>query len=188
MIEWNFLVKKNILRKTRVLALLKFEFARSGVRKLFANCPATVMLESCPSLAVWIVERVTKKRREREGSSAKKLTHVRSDEYPLRKHPISKVLIEQGKVLDVRTARRAVRHRLVDNQRAKHISVKWRRRIIPTILNWLVFPNVIVGTLCIEELHTLETSRWHILHVFGPSNTLGFEQIHNGGNVGWNVE
>ena len=54
----------------------------------------------------------------------KKLTHVRSDEYPLRKHPISKVLIEQGKVLDVRTARRAVRHRLVDNQRAKHISVK----------------------------------------------------------------
>ena len=60
----KFLGKKNILRKTRVLALLKFEFARSGVRKLFANSPATV-LESCPSLAVWIVEGATKRRRER---------------------------------------------------------------------------------------------------------------------------
>jgi hypothetical protein len=38
--------KKNILRKMRVLALLKFEFARRGVRKLFANSPATVILES----------------------------------------------------------------------------------------------------------------------------------------------
>ena len=54
----------------------------------------------------------------------KKLTHVWSNEYPLRKHPISKVLIEQSKVLDVRTAGSAARHRLVDNQRAKDIALK----------------------------------------------------------------
>ena len=48
--------------------------------------------------------------------------------------------------------------------------------------------NVIVGTFCIEELHTLKTSRRHILHVFGPSNALGLEQIHNSGYVGWNIE
>lgn len=38
--------KKYILRKMRVLALLKSGFARRGVRKLFANFPATVILES----------------------------------------------------------------------------------------------------------------------------------------------
>ena len=38
--------RKNILRKMRVFALLKFGFARRGVRKLFANSPATVILES----------------------------------------------------------------------------------------------------------------------------------------------
>lgn len=58
-------------------------------------------------------------KRQRGRVQVQKLTHVWSNEYPLRKCPISKVLIEQSKILDVRTARSAARHRLVDNQRAK---------------------------------------------------------------------
>ena len=55
--------------------------------------------------------------------SEKKLTHVWSNKYPLRKDPISKVLVEQSKVLDVRTARSAIRHGQVANQWAIDISL-----------------------------------------------------------------
>ena len=63
--------------------------------------------------------------------------------------------------------------RLVDNQQAKDIALMMSHNSFNFKLTCVL--NVIVGTFCIEELHTLKASRRHILHVLGPSNTLRFE-------------
>jgi hypothetical protein len=103
-----------------VLSLLKSGFARRGVRKFFAKVPAKVILVSWPSFArnTWLRDRGRVYKQKK-----KKLTHVRSNEHPLRKHPVSKVLIKQSKILDVVTTCNIARHRIVNNQRAKDVVV-----------------------------------------------------------------
>ena len=114
-VEWNLDREKRHTEEDESPCAIKVwvckERCKEAICKLPSNSDAGIMTVVC-CMDGW--ETAIQK-----STNAKKLTHVWSNEYPLRKHPISKVLIEQSKVLDVCNARRAARDRLVDNQRAK---------------------------------------------------------------------
>jgi hypothetical protein len=104
----------DVQRTISVFGALKWGFARSGVKKLFAHFEATVILESWPSFAGHInlsleIHRMMDK---------ELLTHVWGHEKPLRKRVVGQVLLERHKVFGFGRASWYGRNRIVNDQRA----------------------------------------------------------------------
>lgn len=91
--------------------------------------------------------------------------------------------MKQGEILDV-VYSRSGGNGVVNHERTANAINNGRA---PKTINPLVLSDVIIGSGGVVERKSSESSGWHVLFVFAPSNPFVFQKVDNAGDICRNI-